>query len=288
MYRAKERRRGGYELYDEAMRAHATERLRTENELAHAIDHDELRLAYQPIVALPEGRIVGVEALLRWEHPARGLVAPLDFIPIAEETGLIIPIGSWVLERACRQAVEWRRALPGARPLSISVNLSARQLAQPDLPGVVADVLRDTGVDPGDVYLELTESSLMEDPDAALATMTELRDLGVRLVLDDFGTGYSSLAYVQRFPIAVLKVDRSFVADLGAESPGAAIVAAVANMALGLGVDVVAEGVETEEQAAVLQTLGCEYAQGYLYGRPMPANEMSRLLGATPGVAVRR
>jgi EAL domain-containing protein (putative c-di-GMP-specific phosphodiesterase class I) len=165
------------------------------------------------------------------------------------------------------------------------VNLSARQLAQPDLPRLVADTLRDTGVDPGDLHLELTESSLMEDPDAALAAMTELRALGVRLVLDDFGTGYSSLAYVQRFPIAMLKVDRSFVADLGEESPGAAIVAAVANMAHGLGVDVVAEGVETEEQAALVQSLGCGFAQGYLYGRPASAEELSLRLGVPAGVA---
>jgi diguanylate cyclase (GGDEF)-like protein len=287
MYRAKERGRGGYELYDEAMRARATERLQTENQLAHAIDHDELRLAYQPIVALPEGRIVGVEALVRWQHPERGIVAPLDFIPIAEDTGLIVPIGKWVLARACGQAADWHRAMPGARPLSISVNLSARQLAQPDLPRFVADVLRETGVDPGDLHLEITESSLMEDPEAALATMTELTDIGVHLVLDDFGTGYSSLAYVQRFPIAMLKVDRTFVADLGDESPGAAIVAAVSNMAHGLGVEVVAEGVETEEQAAVLRTLGCEYAQGYYYGRPMPAEEMSVLLSAGAGLVVK-
>jgi EAL domain-containing protein (putative c-di-GMP-specific phosphodiesterase class I) len=260
--------------------------LKTENQLAHAIDFDELRLAYQPIVALPEGRVVGVEALVRWQHPERGLVAPLDFIPIAEDTGLIVPIGNWVLERACRQAGEWRRSMPGAGPLSISVNLSARQLAQPDLPGLVAEVLRDTGVDPGDLHLEITESSLMEDPDAALAAMTELRGLGVRLVLDDFGTGYSSLAYVQRFPIAMLKVDRSFVADLGDDSPGGAIVAAVANMAHGLGVEVVAEGVETEDQAAAVQALGCAYAQGYLYGRPVPAEAMSILLGARTGVAL--
>jgi diguanylate cyclase (GGDEF)-like protein len=279
MYRAKERGRGGYELYDEAMRARATERLKTENQLAHAIDFDELRLHYQPIVALPGGETVGFEALVRWEHPERGLVPPLDFIPIAEDTGLIIPIGNWVLERACRQAAEWRHAVPGAPP-SISVNLSARQLAQPDLPRLVADVLRDTGVEPSDLHLEITESSLMDDPDAALTAMTELRDLGVRLVLDDFGTGYSSLAYVQRFPIAMLKVDRSFVADLGADGAGAAIVAAVTNMAQGLGVDVVAEGVETEEQATLLQALGCGYAQGYLYSRPMPAEAASVLLGA--------
>ena len=280
MYRAKERGRGGYELYDEAMRASATDRLTTENQLAHAIDFDELRLAYQPIVALPDGRPVGFEALVRWEHPERGLVPPLDFIPIAEDTGLIVPIGTWVLRRACRQAGEWRRARPGAPPLSISVNLSARQLAQPDLPRLVADVLRESGIAPGDLHLEITESSLMEDPDAALATMAELRDLGVRLVLDDFGTGYSSLAYVQRFPIAMLKIDRSFIADLGDGSPGGAIVAAVANMARGLGVDVVAEGVETEGQAAALRELGCEYAQGYLYGRPVPAAEASVLLAA--------
>jgi diguanylate cyclase len=160
------------------------------------------------------------------------------------------------------------------------VNLSARQLAQPDLPALVADILRETGVEPSDLHLEITESSLMDDPDAALATMTELRDLGVRLVLDDFGTGYSSLAYVQRFPIAMLKIDRSFVAELGEDGAGAAIVAAVASMAQGLGVDVVAEGVETEEQARLLEALGCRYAQGFLFARPLPAEAASVRLGA--------
>jgi diguanylate cyclase (GGDEF)-like protein len=280
MYRAKERGRGGYEIYDEAMRARATARLRTENQLAHAIEYDELRLAYQPIVALDGGETVGVEALVRWEHPERGTVAPLDFIPIAEDTGLIVPIGEWVLREACRQATEWRRSRPDAPALWMSVNLSARQIAQPNLAQVVADVLRESGLDPGDLHLELTESSLMEDPEAALATMNALTDLGVKLVLDDFGTGYSSLAYVQRFPIAVLKVDRSFVANLGEESSEAAIVSAVVNMAHGLQVDVVAEGVETPTQAAALQALGCRYAQGYLYGRPMPAAELRPLLAA--------
>jgi diguanylate cyclase (GGDEF)-like protein len=280
MYRAKDRGRGGYEIYDEAMRARATARLGTENQLAHAIENDELRLAYQPIVALDSGETVGVEALVRWHHPQRGVVAPLDFIPIAEDTGLIVPIGEWVLAQACRQAAEWRQGRPDAPPLFMSVNLSARQVAQPDLAQVVADILRDSAMEPGRLRLELTESSLMEDPDAALATMNELRDLGVKLVLDDFGTGYSSLAYVQRFPIAVLKVDRSFVANLGEESPGAAIVAAVVNMAHGLQVEVVAEGVETSTQATALRALGCQYAQGYLYGRPMPAEEMLPLLAA--------
>jgi diguanylate cyclase (GGDEF)-like protein len=274
MYRAKDRGRGGYELYDEAMRARATDRLRTESHLAHAIEHDELRLAYQPIVALETGETVGVEALVRWDHPERGLVAPLDFIPIAEDTGLIIPIGTWVLERACHDAAQWRAAHPDARPLRVSVNLSARQLAQPDLPRIVARVLEETGLPPSALNLELTESSLMEDPEAALVTMNELMQLGVRLLLDDFGTGYSSLAYVQRFPITTLKIDRSFVANLGRISPDAAIVAAVANMAHGLGVAIVAEGVETEEQAEALRALGCQYAQGWLYGRPMPAEEI--------------
>jgi diguanylate cyclase len=217
---------------------------------------------------------------VRWHHPQRGVVAPLDFIPIAEDTGLIVPIGEWVLAQACRQAAEWRQGRPDAPPLFMSVNLSARQVAQPDLAQVVADILRDSAMEPGRLRLELTESSLMEDPDAALATMNELRDLGVKLVLDDFGTGYSSLAYLQRFPIAVLKVDRSFVANLGEESPGAAIVAAVVNMAHGLQVEVVAEGVETSTQATALRALGCQYAQGYLYGRPMPAEEMLPLLAA--------
>jgi diguanylate cyclase (GGDEF)-like protein len=280
MYRAKDRGRGGYEIYDETMRAHATARLRTENQLAHAIEKGELRLAYQPIVALDDGHTVGVEALVRWEHPERGTIAPLDFIPIAEDTGLIVPIGEWVLAQACRQHAEWRRSRPDAAPLWMSVNLSARQVVLANLAEVVADVLADTGMDPSNLRLELTESSLMEDPEGALATMNALRDLGVKLVLDDFGTGYSSLAYVQRFPIAVLKVDRSFVANLGEDSPGAAIVSAVVNMAHGLRVEVVAEGVETETQAAALQALGCQYAQGYLYGRPMPADTLRPHLAA--------
>jgi diguanylate cyclase (GGDEF)-like protein len=278
MYRAKERGRGGYEIYDEAMRALATARLRTENQLAQALSKGELRLAYQPIVALDSGQTVGVEALVRWQHPERGTVAPLDFIPIAEDTGLIVPIGEWVLTEACRQHAEWRRSRPDAPPLWMSVNLSARQVVLPNLPHVVAAALRETDMEPADLRLELTESSLMEDPELALATMNELRDLGIGLVLDDFGTGYSSLAYVQRFPIAVLKVDRSFVANLGHESSGSAIVAAVVNMAHGLRIDVVAEGVETETQAAALEALGCQYAQGYLYGRPMPAGDLRPLL----------
>jgi diguanylate cyclase (GGDEF)-like protein len=280
MYRAKARGRGGYEIYDEAMRDRATARLRTENQLAHAITNGELRLAYQPIVALGSGETVGVEALVRWEHPERGTVAPLDFIPIAEDTGLIVSIGEWVLAEACRQHAAWRQSRPDAPPLWMAVNLSARQVALPNLARVVADALRDNAMDPAHLRLELTESSLMEDPEVALTTMNALRDLGVQLVLDDFGTGYSSLAYVQRFPIAVLKIDRSFVANLGEESPGAAIVAAVVNMAKGLRIDVVGEGVETEAQAAALQALGCQYAQGYLYGRPMPAEDLRPLLAA--------
>ncbi|MEA2395263.1 MAG: hypothetical protein QOJ82_3154, partial [Solirubrobacteraceae bacterium] len=258
----------------------ATARLRTENQLAHAIEYDQLRLAYQPIVTMDSGETVGVEALVRWQHPERGVVAPLDFIPIAEDTGLIVPIGEWVLTQAWLQAAEWCRSRPDAPPLWMSVNLSARQIAHPDLAEMVAAVLRQTDIDPGQLRLELTESSLMDDPDAALATMNALTELGVKLVLDDFGTGYSSLAYVQRFPISVLKVDRSFVANLGGESSDGAIVAAVVNMAHGLGVEVVAEGVETESQATALQALGCEYAQGYLYGRPMPAEELRPLLAA--------
>jgi EAL domain-containing protein (putative c-di-GMP-specific phosphodiesterase class I) len=262
------------------MRDRATARLRTENQLSHAISNGELRLAYQPIVALGSGETVGVEALVRWQHPERGTVAPLDFIPIAEDTGLIVSIGEWVLAEACRQHAEWRRSRPDAPTLWMSVNLSARQVVLPNLAQIVADALRDNAMDPAHLRLELTESSLMEDPEAALTTMNALRDLGVQLVLDDFGTGYSSLAYVQRFPIAVLKIDRSFVANLGEESPGAAIVAAVVNMAKGLRIDVVGEGVETETQAAALKALGCQYAQGYLYGRPMPADDLRPLLAA--------
>ena len=222
-----------------------------------------------------------MEALARWQHPARGLLGPAEFIAVAEENGAIVEIGKRILETACRQAAAWHAGRPEAEPIWVSVNLSLRQVAHSDLPLMVERALRASGLDPGLLSLEITESVLMDDPEAVMQTLARLRGLGVRLVLDDFGTGYSSLAYVKRFPIEVLKVDRSFVMDLAQEGHDTTIVEAVINMARGLRIEVVAEGVETEEQAALLNDLGCELAQGYLYSRPVPAAQAAKLLDAS-------
>jgi diguanylate cyclase (GGDEF)-like protein/PAS domain S-box-containing protein len=278
MYRAKERGRARFEVFDGAMRARTVERLSVENDLRRALERDELRLAYQPIVSLADGRIASVEALLRWEHPERGLVSPLEFVPVAEEIGLIEPIGRWVLEAACRQAAGWHHDRPDERPLGISVNLSLRQFTQRDLESTVADALAVSGVDPASVCLEITESVLMEEPDAVSDTIRRVSRLGVSFSLDDFGTGYSSLAYLARLPIDALKVDRSFVQALGLDARSTAITTAIVRMAQALSAEVVAEGVETERQLEVLRALDCDYAQGFLFHRPLPAHAISDLL----------
>jgi diguanylate cyclase (GGDEF)-like protein len=284
MYRAKERGRGGVELFDQAMRQQALNRLRLSSELARAIERNELRVVYQPIVSLDGAAergatVVGVEALVRWDHPERGVVMPGEFIPVAEQTGQIMAVGRWVLGEACRQMVEWKRASPDREALSLSVNLSARQVNQNDLTGAIAEVLAETGLQPGCLHLEITESLLMEEAESPLQALEAFKDLGVRLVLDDFGTGYSSLAYVQRFPIDDLKIDRSFVARLDEPGGDTAIVEAILSMARGLGVRVIAEGVETEHQASLLAELGCGLAQGYLYAPPIRPEEIESLLG---------
>jgi diguanylate cyclase (GGDEF)-like protein len=281
MYRAKERGRGVAELYDEPMRDQATARLRTENELRRALENDELVLHYQPIVALADGRVTGVEALVRWNHPERGLLGPGEFIPVAEESGLIVGLGEWVFREACRQSVAWRTA--GAPPLPISVNLSARQVFQPGLVERLARIVEDTGADPAMLRAEITESAIMEETEAGVATLHALRELGIPIVLDDFGTGYSSLAYVRRFPIDVLKIDRSFVADLDAADAedGGAIVEAIVSMARSLRVGVVAEGIETAAHAERLVALGCTTGQGFLYSRPVPADALTAMLDRT-------
>jgi diguanylate cyclase (GGDEF)-like protein/PAS domain S-box-containing protein len=268
MYGAKERGRARFEMYAAASRDQAVTHLRTGSELRRALELGELRVFYQPILNLETARISGFEALVRWEHPERGLVGPDQFIPLAEETGLVVPIGSWVLEQACRQAAQWHA--DGA-PVSISVNLSPRQLAEPTLPATIAAVLDRSGVDPTRVWLEITESTLMRDAESAVSMLHALRSLGVRLAVDDFGTGYSSMTYLKRFPVDSLKVDRSFVDGLGREPEATAICTAVVSLAHALGMGAVAEGVETPEQLAALRALGCEHAQGYLFGRPAPA-----------------
>jgi diguanylate cyclase (GGDEF)-like protein/PAS domain S-box-containing protein len=275
MYRAKGRGKGGFELFDAQMRASLVARLQTEADLRRALEERELRLHWQPVVALEGGadgdRFVGAEALVRWQHPERGLLAPAAFIAVAEDSGLIAPLGAWVLEEACRQAFAWG----GAR--FASVNLSPRQLSHSDVPALLERALSETGVDPGLLELEITETVLMEQ--STLATLRRLKAMGVRLVLDDFGTGWSSLAYLKRFPLDGLKIDREFVAGLGSSAEDTAIVAAVLSMAQALELAVVAEGVETDAQLAWLRARRCGFAQGFLLGRPVAAAELEALPG---------
>jgi len=278
MYRAKEGGRSRCVLFDAEMRAGAMQRLEVERELRHAIDRDELALHYQPVVNLRSGEITGLEALVRWRHPQRGMLDPAEFVSIAEDCGLIEPIGRWVQERACRQALEWHNLRPDSRPLDVSVNLSARQAAHRDLPATVEEILARTGLDPVNLRLEITESALVEESATAISSLQALNEIGVRLVLDDFGTGYSSLAYLNRFPFQALKIDRSFVDALGIEQEATAIVEAIIGMARALSLEVIAEGVESEVQLAELQRLGCDYAQGHLFHAAMPEREVSRLI----------
>ncbi|MET0307053.1 MAG: EAL domain-containing protein, partial [Solirubrobacterales bacterium] len=242
------------------------------------VERDELELRYQPIVNLRSGEVTGLEALVRWRHRERGLLDPIDFVSIAEDGGLIEPIGRWVQERAARQVLEWHELRPDARPLDVAINLSARQVSHRDLPATIAEVIARTGLDPVHLRLEITETVLVEESAAAIATLEALNELGVRLVLDDFGTGYSSLAYLTRFPFHALKIDRSFVDTLGVEQEGTAIVEAVIGMARALSLDVIAEGVENEAQLSELRRLGCDFAQGHLFSRPLAPQKVTSLL----------
>ncbi len=282
MYRAKEGGRGRSELFDAEMRARAVRRLEVERELHHALERDELVLHYQPVIALGSGEITGMEALVRWRHPERGLLDPAEFVSIAEDSGLIEPIGRWVQETACAQALEWHELRPDRRPLDVSVNLSARQVAHRDLADSVAEILARTGLDPLHLRLEITESVLVEESDAATATLEALSKIGVGLVLDDFGTGYSSLAYLNCFPFDALKIDRSFVDELGVGEERTAIVEAIIGMARALSLDVIAEGVENETQLSELRRLGCDYAQGHLFSRALPPEQVVGLFDERP------
>jgi EAL domain-containing protein (putative c-di-GMP-specific phosphodiesterase class I) len=264
------------------MRSTALDRLKVESELRQALERDELLLHYQPIVSLHTGELVAVEALVRWQHPERGLLGPGEFVPVAEESGLIVPLGKWVLAEAVRKAGHWRALRPEPVPLVVSVNVSARQMAEPDLVPTVKEILSATGVDPRQLALEITESLLIEDPLASAETLAALREVGVKLVLDDFGTGYSSLGYVKHFPLDYLKLDRSFVAELGEEARGAAIVSAVVEMSRALETRVVAEGVETEGQLEQIIALGCDIAQGFYFARPLPPERIDELLAQAP------
>ncbi len=274
MYHAKRRGRGRFELFGAPLRDEALRRLALEQDLRRALEPEELHLEYQPVIDFDTNAVVSYEALLRWTHPERGSIGPDEFIGIAEDSGLMLPMGRWVLQTACAEAQRWPAGV------GIGVNLSARQVADPDLCEHVRGALAVTGLDPSRLTLEITESTLMEEAEAPLRTLEELRAMGVRLALDDFGTGYSSLSYLRRFALDTLKVDRSFVRDLGSDPHATPLVEAVVSMAGALGLAVVAEGVETEAQRAQLAALGCRYGQGYLLGRPEPAAALHRPGGA--------
>jgi EAL domain-containing protein (putative c-di-GMP-specific phosphodiesterase class I) len=267
-------------VFEDTLHAELVRRYELEQGLRNALDRDELVVLYQPQVRLADGRLMGIEALLRWDRPDHGRVGADEIVPIAEDTGLIVPIGAWVLRAACRQAVAWDAGSPLAG-LAIAVNLSARQLNDPALVTTVADVLAETGLPAGRLCLEVTESALAADVDAAAGVLASLKRLGVRLAIDDFGTGYATLDYVRRFSMAdELKIDRSFVAGLSdLHSPDAAIVSAANVLADALGFDTVAEGVETAEQLAVLRRLGCGAAQGWYFGRPVSPEGLREALG---------
>jgi predicted signal transduction protein with EAL and GGDEF domain len=275
MYEAKSRGRGRWERYHRALDEHAQRRLELESELRMGIDRGEFRLLYQPVVSLRTGRMVGVEALLRWYHPTRGVISPLEFIGLAEETGLIVSLGAQVLRDAARQLAEWDRS--GAyQPLHMSINLSARQLHDAAFIASVGEILRSNGLQPGRVTLEITESVLVEDGTVAVEQLTALRALGVNIAIDDFGTGYSSLSYLQRLPVDSVKIDRSFVRDVASGDRAAAFVKAIVQMCRTIELKTVAEGVETQEQVTVLRKLGCELAQGFLFAEPLNAAGIER------------
>jgi diguanylate cyclase (GGDEF)-like protein/PAS domain S-box-containing protein len=280
MYHAKSAERNTHAYYSPRMQAGAKERLEMRNLLRHAIERDELVLHYQPKVSIETGELVGAEALLRWHSRELGLVSPARFIPLAEESGLIVPIGEWVLRSACAQAGRWQGR--GKRPLVIAVNLSARQLRETGLPRKIGQILENAGLAPGLLELEVTESAFMDKESNAIALLNAIAEVGVRLAVDDFGTGYSSLAYLKRLPVKALKIDQSFVKGLTFDENDAAIVTAIVAMAKSLKLKVTAEGVETSAQLAILKSLQCDEYQGFLFGRPVPADEFERLL-SRPG-----
>jgi EAL domain-containing protein (putative c-di-GMP-specific phosphodiesterase class I) len=272
MYRAKERGRDRIEMFDESFGDRSTSVLRLRSEMREGLRRNEFVLHYQPIVDLATEAIVGMEALVRWIHPDRGMVPPLDFIPEAEDCGFIIDLGAWVIEHACHEAATW------PAPMHVAVNLSVRQLADRCIVDTVQRAIASSGIDPSSLVLEVTESTLMANAETALGVLNELRDLGVRLAIDDFGTGYSSLLYLKRMPVDTLKVDRSFVDGLGDDPEDSAIVASVVGLAHAVGIGAVAEGVETQEQRRHLLALGCDRGQGYLWSRPVPSSEVPALL----------
>lgn len=278
MYRAKSDGRARYVLFDPSMHTDTLARLELEGDLRRALDQGELRVHYQPIVTMDTGKVSEVEALVRWQHPTRGLVSPIDFIPLAEETGLIVPLGQWVLEEACRQVAAWHQQFPLEPRLTLSVNLSPRQFQKPFLVADVARVLHEAGLPASFLKLEITEGVIMRDVEATIRTLWELKNLGLQIAIDDFGTGYSSLAYLKRLPLDVLKIDRSFVSGIGQSQEDTAIVHAIMALAKSLNLTVTGEGIETAEQAALLGEWGCDRGQGYLFSKPLDGLATGTLL----------
>jgi len=280
MYRAKSQGRSRYEVFDQGMYELALARHKLEHDLRHALEREEFQVYYQPIIALKQKKIVGFEALLRWQHPEHGLISPAKFLPILEEIGLIVPIGEWMLHSACQQMVIWQNSIPAARELQISVNLSVKQLQDPGLLGIVRRVLGETGLGGKSLQLELTESMLMENLEELNSLLWKIREEGIELSIDDFGTGYSSLSYLNRLPIDNLKIDRSFISSIGQENDQRNIVATIINLARQMEMSTIAEGIESQEQLYRLQILGCEKVQGYLFARPVSAEQAAVLLNS--------
>jgi diguanylate cyclase (GGDEF)-like protein len=278
MYRAKALGKARYEIFNAGMRDQAVTRLQLETDLRRALKHQEFQLQYQPIVLLETASLTGFEALVRWQHPERGAISPAEFIPIAEETGLILPLGQWVLREACRQMVAWQVQFSSNPSLTISVNISGRQFGQPNLIAQIKQILQETGLNAASLKLEITESVLMENTESATDMLLQLKALGVQLHMDDFGTGYSSLSYLHRFPVDMLKVDRSFVSRMSTSSEKSAIVQTIVTLAQNLGMAVTAEGIETPEQLAQLKELKCQYGQGYLFSKPVDAQAAEEMI----------
>jgi diguanylate cyclase (GGDEF)-like protein len=276
MYHAKSKGRGNYQFYSRELNAAAIERLDMENSLRHALGQDQLELYYHPLVEISSGQIVGAEALLRWWHPSKGLILPTEFISLAEQTGLIVPIGEWVLKTASAQNKAWRNA--GLAPIRVAVNLAARQFSDQELARKIERILRQTGLDPEGLELEITEGTIMEDTETAIKVLNDLKGMGLQVAIDDFGTGYSSLTYLKRFPIHTLKIDQSFVRDIATDRHDASIVATIIGLGHSLNLKVVAEGVETQEQLNILRASQCDEFQGYLTSKPLPAREFEVLL----------
>ena len=285
MYRAKSTGKARSEIFDADMRATITSRLQLETDLRHALHRQEFRNVYQPIVLLATGQVAGFEALLRWQHPERGLLGPAEFIPVAEETGLIRELGWWNLREACRQICEWKIRLNGFSALIMSVNLSVKQFQQPNLVGDIRALLQELSLPAETLQLELTESSVMTDPHTAISMLEQIKAQGICLAIDDFGTGYSSLSYLHRFPLNTVKIDRSFTSTMGNGGDGIQIVKTIMPLASNLGFDVVAEGVETQEQVWLLKELKCKYAQGYYFSKPLTAEAAEEFLAGQPSLA---